>query len=226
MSSVSEARHTGKEPLSARAKISAALNLLIALAALCSWCVMVFHIDESGRLSASGLASLKYFTVLSNLLMAAAGAVWAVQLLRGRTGRQALVLKYAGTVSVTLTFVTVMVFLGPLFGYAAMFMGGNLYLHLVVPLAALADFLFLCREGVLEKRDARWATLPMLLYGIWYVGNNLINGHGAWPNTNDFYGFFTWGDGGAALIAVIMVTGTWGMARLLHGLRKLCMNRK
>ena len=41
-------------------------------------------------------------------------------------------LKYAATVSVGLTFLTVMLFLGPRFGYGAMFQGVNLWFHLLM----------------------------------------------------------------------------------------------
>ena len=209
----------GREPLSARAKVSAALNVALALLAIGSWLTMFLRAGDNGRLASANWESLKYFTILSNLLMAAAGLLWAALLLGRRTSHRALVLKFAGTVSVSLTFLTVMLFLGPMFGYPPMFAGVSLHLHLTVPVVAALDFVFLCREGELRPKDALWGALPMALYGVWYVGNNLINGVGVWPATNDFYGFFTWGKGVAGVIAVVMVIGTWGLAHLLRFLR-------
>lgn len=149
---------------------------------------MVF--SSGGMLTDTGIRSLKYFTVLSNIFEGTACIVWIAA---GREKSAAAErLKYMAAVSVALTFLTVMLFLGPLYGYLAMLEGVNFFLHLLVPVLALAECIFLT-DTTYTKRDNLLAVIPMLLYGTVYLANNLINGTGQWPDTNDWYGFLNWG---------------------------------
>ena len=160
-----------------------------------NWLKMVFVFTDTA-LTSIGLSSLKYFTVLSNLLEAAACVVWLIN------GNEKI--KYIAAVSVTLTMVVVLTFLGPLFGYIPMFTGVSFWMHLIVPVAALLEVLFWSKEKF-SKKDNFIACIPLGLYGVFYIGNNLINGRGQWPHTNDWYAFLTWGYPiGFLLFAVIV----------------------
>ena len=88
------------------------VNILIAVIVPCAWVWMMMR--GSGSLAATGLNSLKYFTVLANLLEGLASVLFL------RSARPAAQLKYIAGVAVTLTFMTVMCFLGPIFGYRFM----------------------------------------------------------------------------------------------------------
>ena len=180
------------------------LNIFLAVMVIIQWMILATSIPDSSFMS-GGFRTLKYFTVLSNLLEAAACIVW---LLKGDER-----IKYVAAVSVGLTFTVVMVFLGPLFGYLMMFTGPSLWMHGIVPLAALAECIVFNKER-LTVRDNLWAVLPMLVYGIFYLGNIIINGI---PG-NDWYGFMLWGypGGVAALVIIVCVTYLIGMV-----LRKL-----
>ncbi|MBQ1304536.1 MAG: hypothetical protein IIY51_06540, partial [Erysipelotrichaceae bacterium] len=83
------------------------LNIIIFIIVMVNWLKMVFVFTDTA-LTSIGLSSLKYFTVLSNLLEAAACVVWLIN------GNEKI--KYIAAVSVTLTMVVVLTFLGPLFG--------------------------------------------------------------------------------------------------------------
>ena len=205
-----------------RRKISLPLNLALAVVVFAAWAKMVFHIDENGVLSSSGLYSLKYFTVLSNLLQAIVSLAWAAYLgraLRGRAARPPRLLhglRHAAVVSVALTFLTVVCFLGPVFGFRGMFSGANFWFHLVVPLASALDFCLLDREGPHALRETPLALIPMLLYGVGYVANLLINGVGQWPHSNDWYGFASGGPVWSAVVFLVIILGTAGIALLLR----------
>ena len=41
--------------------------------------------------------------------------------------------------------------------------------------------------------ENRLAVIPPLVYGTIYLLNNVINGIGEWPDTNDWYLFLAWG---------------------------------
>ncbi len=198
-------------------KLSVIVNIAIFAAVMYAWLKMVLRFDENGALTDSGLRSLRYFTVLSNLLQAAASAAYVIAVLAGGVPLVVRVLKYAATASVTLTFLTVLLFLGPvMFGYKRMFEGASLWMHLIVPVAAILDFVLLDRSGPIPFAASFAALSPMLLYAAYYVGNLLINGFVKNGFNNDWYGFARGGWGRAGVFAAVMVLGTWGVALLLR----------
>ena len=188
-----------------RKNLSKAVNLLIAVLVLWAWVSMAFRLGGHGSLSAGGLQSLRYFTVLSNLLQGGVSLACAL-------GRRPRRLKYASTTAVALTFLVVLLFLGPVYGYAPMYAGANLWFHLVVPVLAMVDFLALDREGAYTRRDGLFAMLPMLAYGLFYVGNLLKNG----VRGNDWYGFARGGPGTAAVVFLAILAGNGLIALLLR----------
>ena len=176
--------------------------LIILLFVMPFWAWLGMFGGVSGVLSSRGWSSLKYFTVLSNLFEGIVSAIWTGSALASILKKEssgveashiAEVLKYIACACVFLTFITVMVFLGPMFGYVSMFIGANFWLHLVVPLAAIAEMFFLVREDFSLKENV-YTIIPVLIYGTAYLINIVVNGRGdnasGW---NDFYGFVTWG---------------------------------
>ena len=79
-----------------RKNLSKAVNLLIAVLVLWAWVSMAFRLGGHGSLSAGGLQSLRYFTVLSNLLQGGVSLTCAL-------GRRPRRLKYASTTAVAPT---------------------------------------------------------------------------------------------------------------------------
>ena len=205
-------------------KIRIGLNLLIAVSVILSWLFMVFY-AKTGILTGRGVRSLRYFTVLSNLFAAAAAIVWLFCQARGRNPKTAAVLKYAAAVSVGLTFLVVLVFLGPRFGFAGMYGGYNLWMHLLVPLMAMGEFIFL-NDTPMTLSDNAWAVAPMLLYGVYYVGNAAVNGIGKGWGTNDWYGFLTWGWGWGAFIFAAIAGITFLLGLLLRKANALVLRKK
>jgi len=193
------------------------INVILAVAVVGSW--ISLFVSASGTLMQNGINSLKYFTVLSNLLEGAASVIWLVSTFRnGKASTHAELLKYIAAAAVGLTCVTVLVFLGPLYGYPAMFAGASLYMHLLTPVAAIAEIIFLS-DYTYTRKDNRMVVLSPLVYGVFYLGNNLINGIGEWPDTNDWYLFLTWGYPVGVIIFAVICVVTWllGLAmRKLH----------
>ena len=207
--------------MKAREAADAFVNLFLAGAAYGAWARMIFK-DGAAQLSARGLWSLKFFTVLSNLFVGAVAAVMAIRQIRHLRGKgtgvsdRLLTVKLAATAAVALTFTVVMGFLGPMFGYGAMFNGANLWMHLIVPVAAMVQFVVLEADRKLPLTATLPAILPPLLYGTVYYANILINGRTTGPNTNDWYGFAMWGNGIAVLIFGIICAVTYGLAAALR----------
>ena len=191
-----------------------AINAFIAVMVVVAWAMLAFG-EGTDKLAERGLGSLKYFTVLSNFLLGAASLVYAiceVRCLRGNLTeipRAVHLLKYVATAAVGLTFLTVMVFLGPLYGYPAMFKGANFWLHLVLPVLAIVEFCMLDGPYELRSRDNLVAVAPTLIYGIGYITNILVNGVGEGASSNDWYSFTLWGMDKIPLVLAVMLLVTF-----------------
>ena len=207
----------------ARRWITLGVNLALAAIILTVWLKSVFRVDIRGALTAPGLRSLKYFTVLSNLLQAAASlatSLWLARLLCGRSEAlpgAVMALRYAAVTSVALTFFTVAVFLGPPCGYRGMYTDSNLWFHLLVPIVSAVDFCFIEREGALPPGAWLWALLPMLLYAVGYTVNLFARGMA--PSA-DWYGFAKGGSLRMALISFVTVALSTGLLAWLLGLAR------
>ncbi len=129
---------------------------------------------------------LRYFTVLSNLLCAVASLAVAVCRLAGSMPYAVLLLKYIGTAAVTVTLLTVLLFLGPTIGYKMLFSGPDLWLHLICPVLAIVSFL-LWDKPEMPFGAVALGILPVLLYGAVYLYRVLLAPEE--KRWKDFYGF-------------------------------------
>ena len=206
-------------------KIALMSNVFLAVMEPVTWCMMLFSRSDVA-LSAIGLGSLKYFTVLSNLLLGLASLVYAICIIRFlRSGAGipswAHKLKYAATVAVTVTLMTVLLFLGPTLGYPLMFVGANLWFHLVLPVIALVEFIFFDTANSLSFKTTLIGVVPTLLYGLVYVANILMNGVGSGAATNDWYGFTMWGVELIPVVLLVMLIATWVFALVIYAANAL-----
>ncbi len=148
-----------------RGKLSIAAKVLIVLLVTSAWFGMIH--SAAGTLSDTGVRSLRYFTVLSNFLCAIAALVHVLVLaVKPTVPRWVLRLSFIGTTAVGVTLMVVLLFLGPLYGYAAMLRGANLWFHLIVPLLAFLDHILLEQGERPTFRDTLPALLPTL-FTVW-----------------------------------------------------------
>lgn len=147
----------------------------------------------------------RYFTTLSNIFAMIGCAVILPFSLTGAIRGGVVIphafslMKYVSAVSVCVTLLTVLFFLGPVQGYDKMLGGEGLYLHLIGPVLAVVSCCLLEKgwtwaEGVL-------GMLPTVIYGtVYYVQ---VMERKKWE---DFYGY---NRGGRWYISVLaMVVGT------------------
>lgn len=117
-----------------------------------------------------------YFTVDSNILVALCSAIILVFnvliLFNKRTTipKWANIIKLMGTVAVTITLLTVCLYLGPINGFEHQFAGDNLYMHLLCPLFALISFIVFedCTKK-LNWKHSFFVIIPLVAYGIVYL---------------------------------------------------------
>ena len=168
-------------------------NLVIVILAVTGIILMLTSHPEEGALQSSGLENFKFYTVLTNVFCGIVALVQLLFILLKNDTDKIRVLKLAAVVGVAITFAVVAFMFGPLYGFPQFYKRGNLFFHLLEPLAAIAEFIVI-RRKTMPFRYTVFAAIPTLLYGIGYLLNILINGIGGpWPYTNDFYAFLSWG---------------------------------
>lgn len=215
-----------------KAKAAIACNVFIAaFTAVAMFMTLTGWMNPASTLMTRGVANLKFFTVLSNLFSGIVSVAFAVALVRVRGDFERLSpalkhLKLMAVTAVTVTFLTVVVLFCIIFGLRHMFGGANLWFHLVLPLVAIIEYAFVDGPIAPSPLKSGLATLPVIVYGIGYYANILINGIGEWPHTNDFYGFMSWGYEGAPIVALVMVVGTWLIALVLRALNRLICGKQ
>lgn len=191
------------------------INVMIIIIVPAAWIYMITNMQNT-TLADGGIRTLRYFTILSNF-----GGVFAsiYFLFSGEKNREkAEIYKYIAAVCLTLTLTTVLVFLGPLFGYKLMFTGASFWFHLIVPAAAILEYIFLS-TGKTSAKTNLLAVVPMIIYGLFYLGNLIINGYGDPAHSNDWYGFGRWGIPFGFVIFFIVAAVTWGLGYILRKLR-------
>ena len=169
------------------------LNLIIVIFTVIGIILMLTSKAEEGALQSSGIENFKFYTVLTNVFCGIVASVFLVFKILKKDTEKIRVLKLAAVVGVAITFAVVAFMFGPLYGFLQFYKRGNLFFHLLLPVTAMIEFIFIRRKKIPFKFTV-FAAIPTLLYGIGYLLNILINGiGGAWPDTNDFYGFLNWG---------------------------------
>ena len=141
------------------------LSLVVKLAV---FAVVVVGLADSfcGNSFAGPGKTLLYYTNQSNVLIAAICLAFALWQIFGKKSlpNWCYVVKYAGTVAITITFLVFWLFLAPFMkGNPHLFALNSICLHLVSPLLAIADFvLFDCNW--LSGKKTVWWTLVFPCY--------------------------------------------------------------
>ena len=194
------------------------LNVFIALLTLLL--VLGFFRKDGKWEPERGKFALRFFTTQSNILVAAASLLTALPLSsEGTIPRWIWTLKYIGTAAVTVTMLTVFLFLAPSIGkdwVKYLLTGSDIFMHLLTPLLALFTFCVFERQGM-TFCESLWGMLPVLLYGPLYLYKILF----APPEKrwDDFYGFNKQGKWPVAFAA--MVAGTFAICMALMAVQNI-----
>ena len=140
----------------------------------------------------------RYFTVLSNVFC---------------------VIKYTATCAVTVTMLTVFVFLAPTVGsLAPLIREQDLYLHLICPSVAVATYL-LYDGAAMPFSFTLLGTSPVLLYGLFYLYKIMYA-----PEKERWEDFYTFNRGGkwpisfaAMLLGAFLISAALRAAGMLRG---------
>ena len=148
--------------------------------------------QAGSRTFMGGKVVFMYFTIQSNLAAAAICMFGAILLLRNRPVRRTwYVIKYVGTVSITLTGVVFCCILAPTMGRAA-WNFQNVLTHVVVPAASIADLFVTGTCGTFKKRDVLFVVLPPMAYVVYAGIGYLLKWEFAAGRSYPYF-FLNWG---------------------------------
>ena len=159
-------------------KISLILNITVAVMTVIALTMGLFgltfvpHEEEVG----GGIIIFKYFTVQANVLAGIASCVFAVYEIKMLTGKIGVIpkwiysLKYASSIGVTITFLTVALYLAPIseMGYFYLFMDSNIFFHFLIPLTTFIGFVFF-EHAETSFKHTLFGFIHFFIYGIVYM---------------------------------------------------------
>jgi len=172
-----------------RRTLSYLLKLVVFFSALIGTALSAY----GGRTAFMGGSSVfMYFTIQSNIAIAVICAVGGVLMhRRSKVGTVWFVIKFVGTVAITLTGLVFCFILAPTMGKFAWNVQ-NILTHVAVPLAAVIDFFVTAVYGSLKKKHVPYILIPPLLYVV-YAGIGYAAGWQFAPGINYPYFFLNWG---------------------------------
>lgn len=169
--------------------VSWILKCIVVLSALIGTVISAL---AGSRSFMGGRTVFMYFTIQSNIAIALICAFGAVLLAKKQIiGGAWYVIKFVGTVAITLTGVVFCFVLAPTMGKAAWNLQNTLT-HVIVPLASVADFFVTGVYGSIRKRSVFFVLLPPLAY-VLYAGVGYIRGWQFAPGMRYPYFFLNWG---------------------------------
>ena len=192
-------------------------NILVFLLVLAGTIVMMTI--GSGALAENSLSVFKYFTFQSNIFMGVVAFIYGYyQLLillnkKDKIPHVLLVFNHVGVTAVGLTFLIVILFLAPGYGFDKMYNNANLFFHALVPIVAMLNYMFLEKECSFKFINTLFSIIPSLLYGIVYF--IVVASLNAYGDINiDFYMFGANGPliGAFNFIAVMSIAYGFGVA--------------
>lgn len=206
-----------------RHRVDLFLNLVIVLTT--AGAVLSYFIGGPDVLGSQGVMCFRYFTTDSNILAAVASLLWLIFRLSGRkVPAWITVLKFTGTVAVSITFLVVVFFLAPMgvlggggFQTVLMYFSGAVFvLHFTTPVLSFISTVLLEKEPALSRLQAAWGVVPTVVYGVVYLVMVVFV-----KRWTDWYGF-TFGGHNEVIPAVmtVMLAFSLGLSLLERRIRK------
>lgn len=203
--------------------ISFIINILISILVILGTIFMMTGFRFMGNhevLASTGLSPFRFYTVDSNIFVGIASIILIIYeylILKGKikeVPKYVYVIKYIGTVAVSLTFLVTLLYLAPMFGdkFILLYLNSNLFFHLIVPLLSFISFAFF-EKIKLDFKYTFYGVSTMLIYGIYYAINAYVHQiNGVVPVEFDWYGFVRGGISSMYIVYVVMFIITYGIS--------------
>jgi hypothetical protein len=169
--------------------ISFVLKCIVAVSAVTG---TVMSAIAGSKSFMGGRRVFMYFTIQSNIAIAIICITGCILMFTARSaGRVWPVVKYVGTIAITLTGVVFGFVLAPTLGARAWTVPNTLT-HLVVPVAAVLDFFLVSTAFEIKRINTLFVIIPPVLYAI-YAGIGYVLKWEFYEGTYYPYFFLNWG---------------------------------
>ena len=214
-------------------KISLFLNIIIGILTIVASVIMFtgFKFMEGGySLESTKLGMFKFFTVDSNIfigIISFISAYYQIKLIKAKIQlipKLISILQLMGTLGVTITFVTVFGYLGPIAkdGVGSLLKNSNLFFHLIIPILSMVNYVFFAKDNHLTIKEACLGVIPVLVYAVYYLVNILVHyENGAVSPIYDWYWFVQGGLWQAFIVIPIMLIASILCSLLLWKLNNI-----
>ncbi|MGM9850038.1 MAG: Pr6Pr family membrane protein [Bacilli bacterium] len=163
-------------------KLSLILNIIIVILTIFASFLMFTGIKITHGaepiLETTKLGMFKFFTVQSNMFMGIMSLVFFIKEIRNKEITKNMYrLKLMSTTAVSLTFIMVFTYLGPISkdGVISLLQNSNIFFHLVIPVLSIITLTLFERTDKLEFKDTLYGLIPTFLYSTMYITNVLIH---------------------------------------------------
>ena len=204
-----------------KAFLLACTDILTVFLILYALIVMYCGLDIGVLFSAAGAAMLRYYTVDANFLLGFSCLLCLPFDIRALTGSRreiplwANLFKFTGVLCTTVTFLVVVCFLWPMFGWKPVSEGSNLFMHFVIPVLGALVYILSREAGRIPRRLLPAAVFPTFLYALVYMIRILQMETVSGGPHGDWYGFARWGKGLCLPLFAAAVLLSYGIAWLL-----------
>lgn len=216
-----------------RLKISILLNIIIVVFTIFASIVMFtgfkFMHGAEPVLESTKFGAFRFFTVDSNVFMGIASFAFMIEeikLLKGinkSINKKMYILKLMATTAVTITFLTVFLYLGPISkdGIPSMIQNSNLFFHLIIPVLSIITFVFFEKTNTISFKNTLFGIIPTLIYELYYLINILIHiENGKVSPLYDWYWFLQNGVWTAIIVAPFMLIVSYIVSIVLWKINK------
>jgi hypothetical protein len=132
-------------------------------------------------------------------------------------------LKLMATTAVSLTFIIVFTYLGPISkdGIISLLQNSNIFFHLVIPVLSIITFTLFERTNKLKFKDSLYGIIPTIIYAVLYLTNILIHmENGKVSPVYDWYWFVQNGVKTAIIVAPMIIIISYIISLILWKLNR------
>ncbi|MCR5374872.1 MAG: Pr6Pr family membrane protein [Lachnospiraceae bacterium] len=179
--------------MNASSKLRRCFSYTLKTIVIIAAAVGVFLSAYAGRNTFMGGSRVfMYFTIQSNIAVALISLIGCcLMLTKKKVGEAWHVIQFVGAVAITLTGIVFGFVLAPTLGVNAWNVQNTLT-HVVVPIAAVVDFLIVAYGENIRKKNVIYVIIPPILYAI-YAAIGYVRGWDFALGINYPYFFLNWG---------------------------------
>lgn len=209
-------------------KKSLILNIIIVLLTIFASILMFTGIKitygAEPILETTKLGMFKFFTVDSNIFMGLTSLLFIIKEIKNEEITKTMFrLKLMATTAVSLTFIIVFTYLGPISkdGIISLLQNSNIFFHLVIPVLSIITFILFEKTNKLKFKDTLYGIIPTIIYAVLYLINILIHTeNGKVSPVYDWYWFVQNGVKTAIIVAPMIILISYIISLILWKLNR------